>query len=419
MEIEELQDWIEKTEDDHHDFKQEWYLPKKREEMVKDIFSFVNTLHHDDCFLIIGVNDKTHEVTGVEHDENRMNQQNLIDFIHGLPISGEHIPRIKIETVDWYDEHQVDVLRIFNTNEVPVFLSRNWNAKGNGNNKDEAVKMAEPYTKSSRDIYAKQVFTREEDVNTARNSTANYYQVEQLWRKHFRLDQPIVEQYKYVLGDTQNWSYYENDEVGFLYNLDPDFNMVLVDNEEATVKTISFSIGFDDPRISWEIIKLKYHQIIIAELPVASLDGGRLTFVVPDAGSPADGSMKHFFHYYIEGTLKYAVQQLLAVNGPSAVNKWDVLKYNKSIVLFDSEREMEATKKQLAKYGNLLDKLTNPTDEEIEEVRHHLSMSFPRESNELSRFGLARLLKESKTGISVKKLVRQYRFSNKWPATLD
>ena len=58
MDIEELKSWLSKPEDDHHDFKEHWYHKGQKPELVKDIFSFVNTAHHEDCLLIIGVNDQ-------------------------------------------------------------------------------------------------------------------------------------------------------------------------------------------------------------------------------------------------------------------------------------------------------------------------------------------------------------------------
>ena len=169
MNTEELKIWLDKPEGDHHDFKEHWYHKGQKPELVKDIFSFVNTVHHDDCLLILGVNDQR-KVTGVEDDENwRLNQQQLIDFMRKLPISGELIPRLGVETIH-IGEHEVDVIRIFNSNNVPVFLGRKWNEKGLPNNV----------------ILPGQIFTREQDVNTARDSTADYHQVERLFKKHFR-----------------------------------------------------------------------------------------------------------------------------------------------------------------------------------------------------------------------------------------
>ena len=99
MNTEELKIWLDKPEGDHHDFKEHWYHKGQKPELVKDIFSFVNTVHHDDCLLILGVNDQR-KVTGVEDDENwRLNQQQLIDFMRKLPISGELIPRLGVETI--------------------------------------------------------------------------------------------------------------------------------------------------------------------------------------------------------------------------------------------------------------------------------------------------------------------------------
>ena len=91
MNTEELKIWLDKPEGDHHDFKEHWYHKGQKPELVKDIFSFVNTVHHDDCLLILGVNDQR-KVTGVEDDENwRLNQQQLIDFMRKLPISGNRM----------------------------------------------------------------------------------------------------------------------------------------------------------------------------------------------------------------------------------------------------------------------------------------------------------------------------------------
>ena len=59
MNTEELKIWLDKPEGDHHDFKEHWYHKGQKPELVQDIFSFVNTVHHDDCLLILGVNEST------------------------------------------------------------------------------------------------------------------------------------------------------------------------------------------------------------------------------------------------------------------------------------------------------------------------------------------------------------------------
>lgn len=158
-----LQKLINEPEDDHHDFKEKWYTTgtdnSEKSEMLKDIFSFTNTVHNEDCFLIFGIEDKTHKVVGVENDPNRYNTQQINDWLRKLPIE-PNIPNVKIQTIK-LEEHQIDIMIIKNTDNVPVFLSNICKGKGYG----------------KHPIFPGQIFTRIEDTNTAIDSTARYNQV--------------------------------------------------------------------------------------------------------------------------------------------------------------------------------------------------------------------------------------------------
>lgn len=129
-----LQKLINEPEDDHHDFKKKWYTTgtdnSEKSEMIKDIFSFTNTVHNEDCFLIFGIEDKTHKVVGIEKDPNRYNTQQINDWLRKLPIE-PNIPNVKIQTIK-LEEHQIDVMIIKNTDNVPVFLSNICKGKGKG-----------------------------------------------------------------------------------------------------------------------------------------------------------------------------------------------------------------------------------------------------------------------------------------------
>lgn len=416
MNAEELYMWLQKPEDDHHDFKAEWYDDNHKEEFVKDIFSFVNVAHHDDCFLIIGVDDKTHTVIGVEGDNNRRNQQNIIDFLHKLPISGEYIPRVRIETVQYFDGHDVDVIRIFNTTNVPIFLNERWNAKGI-KTAENSVEMGYIYTR--QDIHPEQIFLREGDVNTARNQTGEFHQIEELWKKHFHLNQPILDRYLYCLQDTQNWSYFENDRIGFLYNLNPDFYMVLSDDDDATAEVEPFSINFINPKIDWQVLSLKYRQITVKSMQVAFLDSANLLFVVPDVGAPRDSSDRIFYRNFTMHTLKNQVQDLFAVNGPNKVSNGDLIEFYKNIVVYESEEERKATEIQLSKYGEMLATAIQPSEEDLQKLKSHLSTRLPDNSVELSKNALTSTLTQSNAGIITKRLLTEYRVSGSWPDSIS
>lgn len=410
MNAEELYMWLQKPEDDHHDFKAQWYDDNHKEEFVKDIFSFVNVTHHDDCFLIIGVDDKTHDVIGVEDDKYRRNQQNIIDFLHMLPISGEYIPRVQVETVQYFNGHDVDVIRIFNTNNVPVFLNERWNARGKKTT-ENSVEMGYIYTR--QDIHPEQIFLREGDVNTARNQTGEFHQVEELWKKHFHLNQPILDRYLYCLQDTQNWSYFENDKIGFLYNLNPDFYMLLKD-DDATAEVESFSINFSNPKIDWQVLSLKYRQITVKSMQAAFLDSANLLFVVPDVGTPRNSFDRIFYRNFTVNTLKNQVQNLFAVNGPNEVSKGDLIEFYKNIVVYESEEERKDTEIQLAKYGEMLTNAIKPSEEDLQKLKSHLSTRLPKGSVELSKSALTSTLMQSNAGIIIKRILAEHQTSGSW-----
>ena len=201
------------AEDEYHDFKAQWYSKNDRAELIKDIFSFVNTSHHKDCYLIIGVNDN-HEVVGVENDSNRLNTQKITDFLHSLPIANAHTPKIKVTPIT-VENHTVDVIVIKDTLDVPVYLDE-----------DKRPKYA------NRPIHAGQIFARENDTNTPIDESASDYLVQRLWKKRFGLDLTIQQQYVSKLKDVNNWEYFEADKIGFLYNVDPDYCMFLEEDDE-------------------------------------------------------------------------------------------------------------------------------------------------------------------------------------------
>ena len=90
---------IKVDEDVYHDFKLEWYDKHHRDEMIKDIFAFVNTTHHEDCYLIIGVRDSDLKVVGVDGDKNRLTTDKLTQYINDLPIANHSVPNTKVKSL--------------------------------------------------------------------------------------------------------------------------------------------------------------------------------------------------------------------------------------------------------------------------------------------------------------------------------
>jgi len=399
MKLGELEQLINTSEDDHHDFKQHWYHKGQKPEMVKDIFSFVNTDHHDDCFLVIGVNDNR-EVTGVENDGNdRLNQQQLIDFIRSLPISGDFIPRLKIETVQ-YVNHEIDIIRIIDTFNVPIFLDRRWNEKG----------------KPTNSINAGQIFVREQDVNTAKNSTADYNQVQKLWMKHFRMDLSIIDKYKYVLSDVKHWSYTEFDKYVFRYNLNPDFYMELVEDDIERNRIEAYSISQVTMKMERQWLKLKFRQSIIDKFLVVWLDGTRCLVVTPNMSVIKNNIKNHdskSYYYFIRTSLNGKVEELLE-SGLPLKNSHQLSAFHNDVVFYNSKGEKILIERMINDNLEFIIKFIKASNKNIEELTSQVKTEIS-DDTESSPRNIKYILEQKKLGEIINKVLKYYRQNKKEP----
>ncbi|MDQ0361520.1 ATP-binding protein [Breznakia pachnodae] len=186
------------------DYKREWHANKI--ELLRDILAFANTTHHRDCYLVFGVEDNTFEIFGVNEDTNRRNTQQITDMLIHQPFSGE-APKIQINTVV-IDDKIIDILTVFNTLNVPLFLTKNSNEV------------------QGKRIHLGQIITRISDTNTSSNSSASDSIVEKLYRKRMRLDQTIYERYQYLMEHVNDWTYIDWEQK-LLYNFDPNFYILI------------------------------------------------------------------------------------------------------------------------------------------------------------------------------------------------
>ncbi|QAR21467.1 helix-turn-helix domain-containing protein [Limosilactobacillus fermentum] len=396
MNEEDLFKLIETREDDRHDFKEKWYSSdvnnSKKAEMLKDIFSFVNTTHDEDCYLIFGVTDDTREIVGIENDENRYNTQQITDWLSSLPIEPE-APRVRVETIS-VKSHEVDVMIIRNTDRVPVFLRSGKKGKGFGNHP----------------IGPGQVFTRKEDTNTSISGTADYNQLTKLFKKHLGLNLPIEKRFEKVLQDWKNWNYYEHsDGVGIQYSLDPDFKVVFVDRD-ADAKAESFSLSQVRVDVSWGIAQLKHRTDIIKEIGIVDLDGARFKAVVPDIGSISNSYGKNLFYdCYKVDSLKFKLEEL--INNMESVISPDYGSLNdfmESIVLYKDNEHQSEVEQYLSNIANVVNTSVEPDSEMISIYKNKLETDVPRGSVELSDLAIEQMAKRIKLGKCIKKFMGHY-----------
>ncbi|NQX62198.1 ATP-binding protein [Paenibacillus qinlingensis] len=116
-----------RQEDSFWDFKQKFHSNSAA--LLHDIICMANNLVDRDAYIIFGVADKTFEVVGVENDENRRNQQHMIDLLkHKKFVSGIR-PRVEVKTLI-LSKHEVDVLIIKNSIDTPHFLIEDFSENG-------------------------------------------------------------------------------------------------------------------------------------------------------------------------------------------------------------------------------------------------------------------------------------------------
>lgn len=386
-------DLINKDEDVYHDFKEEWYSPYKKDEMIKDIFSFLNTVHHQDCYIIIGVRDKDHKIVGVEEDENRLNTEKLTDYFNNLPISNSYRPQLFVKNVR-IESHLIDVIIIKDTNNVPIFLDKEYHPK-----------------RAEHHIHPGQVFTRLNSVETAIDSTAKYYEVEELWKKHFGLDLSIQERYKVKLKDISNWDYFENDKAGFLYNPDPDYCIFISNDEVRNYQVESYSLSQSRVRIDWGYLKLMHKDRLIQKIPMGWLDQGRFITVDPkiDALNQASPEEMLVFRCLYADSFEFLVEDLLLSNESHAISS-SYLQRKKlldNIVLFRDRTQRDNLVRMLQDRIEKIQEIVKPTESQLKQMRSKISFDFSQRDTEYYCQNLEKICMEQNTSQYINNFINQ------------
>lgn len=281
------------------DYKQEWH--KNKIELIRDILAFINTTHHQDCYLIFGIEDKTFKVIGVDNDDNRRSTQQIVDLLINQPLSSD-IPKIKVETFA-IDNKDVDVLTIFNTLNVPLFFTKDSNYNG-------------------KRIGAGQIITRIMDTNTPENKTASDIIVENLYRKRICLDKTIYERYIYLLERVRDWTYIDLEQK-LLYNFDPSFYILIeplspeedknrIHDGDYYAWLINSSSFPEEWRIrQYRMVTAMYGQHKIFDFScMLHFDRDRGLTIAPRNGRLGRASRDLYYYYFIKDSLDWKFMTL-------------------------------------------------------------------------------------------------------------
>lgn len=372
MNIKELENIINNSEheNEYWDFKEEWYEKNKKDELLRDIISFANTVHHEDCYLIIGVSDDK-KIIGVEKNENRKNKQQLQDFLRSKKFAQRTYPQTNVETLK-IENHEVDVITIYNSDEVPFFLQEKYGKLGAG-----------------------AIYCRTNDSNTPKNLTATDKETELLWKKRFHEDTDIMDRFMYLMKrEINNWEYVENNEfIGFLYKKDPDFKIVLVDNGETNYTVETYSLKQIRLDLSFQSIQFRYRDVLIETILGIWLDGGRILVPVPEQYGIPKNNPELCVYFLVRKSLKYKLMNFIN-DRLNQTDKDELDRFISNIIVFNTKNDLRKLLDQLEKAG-VSSFYVNK--KEIEELRAEIDRCFPiSNGNKITDFKIEKMIKDIK-----------------------
>lgn len=272
-------------EGDWWDFKEKPHSSKV--DLVHDIIAMANSKTNRDSYIIFGVVDETFQIVGVEQCSDRRTQQQIIDVLQTANFVGSVRPQIELRTID-IQNHELDVLIIKNTKNVPYYLEKNYVDKS---------------TQSKRAVQAYHIYTRVCDTNTPIDSNADLNDIEYLWRKRFGIDLSPKEKLSILLNDFSKWNPCFGNKK-YAYHEDyPEYQLIQVSE---------FEKGWEAPAAFFmhtsmfiASLNIMYHNTILYETKLWALDEMRLILPAPDISSYAN--MQCLYYYYlldsIEGKL--------------------------------------------------------------------------------------------------------------------
>lgn len=297
-----------RTEGEYWDFKERWHC--NNADLIHDILCMANSPANRDCYVIIGIKDKTYDILGVDV-EKRKNQQNVIDLLRQKPKwAGGYIPEVYVKTVKISDK-EIDVIIIKQSNNTPFYLLEDYKSEG-------------------KSLFKGTIYTRKGDTNTPKTSTADLYDTEILWKRRFGLQYNPSQRAKFYLIDLENWERIdgETNKFGtncflFYYKLDPDYTIHFESepNEEkseiqnrpkdindSTVGSLFYylfafcNVSYHTDFLNSGKVILYYKDIPLFSSLIESIDEGRTHIIPPEFSTNP---------YYIKDDFRYLLFEFL------------------------------------------------------------------------------------------------------------
>lgn len=324
-----------KAEGNYWDFKQCWY--ESNVDLLHDIICMANSPANRDCYIIIGVKDKTFEIVGIK-DTKRKNQQNIIDLLRQKPKwAGGIIPEVYIKTIN-VNNNELDVLIIKRSDNTPFYLLEDYPSKEEKNKVSKGC-----------------IYTRIGDTNTPKNQTANLYETEMLWKRRLGLVYSPSQRAKFYLKDLENWDRVDgikdklgNEQFFFYYRQDPDYTIHFVQNKnedyDNKVDNINApnidsnfyylfafcNVGYHQDFSNDNSVILYYKEVPLFSSPLECVDEGRTCIIPPEIGNCL---------HYVKDSLHYLMFEFVFKHECGNYSKEAKEMLERVVPIFENENE--------------------------------------------------------------------------------
>jgi len=271
------------------DFKLEHH--KNPVDLVHDILCLSNVNYDTKYrFIIVGVEPETYEIIGLDSDEYKNRQAEIIDVLCNVNLAGGNIPQVRVERIS-VNNNTLDVIVISDSRQKPFFL-------------------AKEYKKNNKTLNAGTIYSRIEDRNTSKNSVASSSDIEKMWRKRFNLDLLPKEKIEIYFQDFENWETLNNQT--WFYKPYPEFTLQTGDEvKELGAGHDRWTNACINKTAYIDTVEIKYHQTVLWKDLLISFDGGRAQMLSPKF------ELKHFsggdeiWYYFLSNNMKYKVNNFL------------------------------------------------------------------------------------------------------------
>jgi hypothetical protein len=283
-----------KQEGGYWDFKREWH--NSNDKLLHDIICMANNLNSQEAYLIIGVDeDNDFSVCDIKSDANRKTTQNMVDFLRDKKFAGGIRPTVTVESIDICDA-LIDVIVIHFDRHTPYYLSERYQS-----------------------VNANNIYTRVQDTNTPIDKTADINHVELLWKRRFGIDASIMERFSILLDQREQWECSWGNRTPAYHKGFPEFRIEEDIDNAIDYAWLPQSVFYATPQTRVTPMKLLYHNTVVFETEMISLDGGagikipvfckeRLEIFVEELSSRAGLC----YCYFVQDELSGKLLQLIA-----------------------------------------------------------------------------------------------------------